>query len=390
MPASAWVLFAGTFVNRLGTFVLPFMTLYLTRRGFSAPQAGVAIAAYGLGGLVAQAAGGLLADRIGRRNTIAMSMLSAGALTLVLWRAQTLAQIYPLMFGVACLGELHRPAAGALIADLVPSERRVAAFTLFRLAINVGWAGGLALGGFLAQRDFDLLFVGDAATSIMFGFISLAALPHGMRTARRDEAQLPSARATILSDRGFLLFLAAALLSGTIYAQNVSSLPLHVRDAGYGPAVYGLLQSLNGVIVVVAELPLIAWVQRRDRLQMVGFGSLLIGLAFGSLLFVHTLPLFVAMVGLWTFGEIMGSSTSTSIAADRAPAHARGRYQSALGSMWSVAFVLGPILGTLVYSIEPAILWWVCAALGVVALGLCLAARRQHVPPAGEVDVSST
>jgi MFS family permease len=319
-------------------------------------------------------------------------MLSTGALTLVLWRAQTLAQIYPLMFAVACLGELHRPAAGALIADLVPSERRVAAFTVFRLSINVGWAGGLALGGFLAQRDFDLLFVGDAATSIAFGLISLSALPHGTRTARRDEAHLPSARATILSDRGFLLFLAAALLGGTVYAQNVSSLPLHIRDAGYGPSVYGLLQSLNGVIVVVAELPVIAWVLRRDRLLMVGFGSLLIGLAFGSLLFVHTLPLFVAMVGLWTFGEIMGSSTATSIAADRAPAHARGRYQSALGSMWSVAFVIGPILGTLVYSVGPAVLWSVCGALGLAALGLCLAARRRPVPASAgrEVDVPST
>ena len=146
--------------------------------------------------------GGLLSDRIGRRNAIAFSMISAGVLTLALWQAHTLALIYPLMFGVACVGEIHRPASGALIADLVPSEGRVAAFTMFRLAVNVGWAAGLALGGFLAERSFDLLFVGDAATSIAFGVISLAALPHGTRTARSEEAHLPSARASILSDPG--------------------------------------------------------------------------------------------------------------------------------------------------------------------------------------------
>jgi MFS family permease len=383
LPAPAWVLFSGVFVNRLGSFVLPFFTLYLTRRGYSPAQAGLAIGAYGVGGLVAQTLGGLLADRIGRRNTIALSMLSTGLVTLALWRAGSLALIYPLMFAMACLGELHRPAAGALIADLVPSEGRVAAFTVFRLAINVGWAAGLALGGLLADRDFDLLFIGDAATSVTFGLISIAALPHGTRTARHEEVGLPTARASILADRGFLLFLGGALLSGAVYAQNVSSLPLHIRDAGYGPSTYGFVQSLNGVIVVLLELPVIAWAQRQDRLSMVGLGSVLIGLAFGSLVFVETLPLLVGMVAVWTLGEILGSAASTAIAADRAPAHARGRYQSALGAMWSVAFAVGPILGTLVYERNPSVLWWACGAVGLLAAGLAAAARRHPVPTRG-------
>jgi MFS family permease len=383
MPAPAWVLFAGTFVNRLGTFVLPFFTLYLTGRGYSAPQAGLAIGAYGLGGLVAQTIGGLLADRIGRRNTIALSMFSAGVLTLALWQADTLALIYALMFALACAGELHRPASGALIADLVPGERRVAAFTVFRLSINLGWAAGLALGGFLAERSFDLLFVGDAATSMTFAVISLVALPHGTRTARSDEAHLPTARASILADPGFLLFLASALLSGSVYAQNVSSLPLHVRDAGFGPSTYGALQSLNGVIVVLAELPVIAWAQRHQRLRMVALGQLLIGIGFASLVVADTLPLLVVMVAIWTLGEITGSSASLSIAADRAPEHARGRYQSALGSAWSLAFMLGPVLGTLGYSKDPDALWWTCGVLGGASAALSLWAGRLPVPTAG-------
>jgi MFS family permease len=388
MPRSAWVLFAGTFVNRLGTFVLPFITLYLTRNGFSAPQAGLAIGAYGLGGLIAQIVGGLLADRIGRRNAIALSMFSTGALTLALWRADTLALIVPLMFAIGTMGEMHRPAAGALIADLLPSEQRVTAFTLFRLAINVGWAGGLALGGFLAERSFDLVFVGDAVTSIAFGAISLAALPHGTRTKRHDEADLPTARSSILADRGFLLFLAAVLITGAVYSQNVSTMPLHIRDAGFSPSTYGLLQSLNGVIIVLFELPVIAWTQRHDRLRMVALGELLIGLAFATLLFADTIPLLVAMVALWTIGEMIESPVASAVVADRAPTHARGRYQSAFGSMFGIAWIVGPLLGTLAYSVDRTALWIGCGVLGVVAATLSIAAGRRPVPvPAGPSGV---
>jgi len=380
MPASAWVLFAGSFVNRLGTFVLPFITIYLTRRGYSAPQAGLAIAGYGLGGLVSQVVGGLLADRIGRKNAIALSMVSAGALTLTLWRATSLVAIYPLMVGIGFFGELHRPASGALIADLLPSDQRVTAFTLYRLAVNIGWAGGLALGGFLAERSFTILFVGDATTSMAFGLISLVALPHGTRTARHEERHLATARRSIAADRGFLLFLASVLLTGAVYSQNVSTMPLHIRDAGYDATTYGLLQALNGTIVVLVELPVIAWTQRHDRLRMVGLGHLLIGLAFASLLFADTLPLLVLMIVVWTFGEMIESPVAAAVAADRAPAHARGRYQAAFGSMFGVAWMLGPILGTTVYAWSPATLWVACGLLGVAGWLLPLAARRHPVP----------
>jgi len=390
MPASAWVLFGGSFVNRLGTFVLPFITIYLTRRGYSVPQAGLAIAGYGLGGLGSQMAGGLLADRIGRKNAIALSMVSAGLLTLALWRATSLAAIYPLMIGIGFSGELHRPASGALIADLLAPNQRVTAFTLYRLAVNVGWAGGLALGGFLAERSFALLFVGDAVTSIAFGVISLVALPHGTRTARHEELHLPTARRSILADRGFLLFLSSVLLAGAVYAQNVSTMPLHIRDAGYSATVYGLLQSLNGITVVLIELPVIAWTQRHERLRMVALGHLLIGLAFATLLFADTIPLLVGMVLVWTVGEMVESPVAAAIAADRAPVHARGRYQSAFGSMFGIAWMLGPILGTTVYAWSPTVLWAGCGLLGGAAAVLPLAARRRPAPVHPAFDGAGT
>ena len=391
MPREAWILFAGAFLNRVGTFVLPFFTLYLTQtRGYTAPQAGLAIAAYGLGGILSQALGGLVADRVGRRNTIALSMFLAATFTLLLWQAHTLALIYPLMFCLAATAELYRPASGALIADLLPSEQRVTAFTLYRLGVNVGWACGLALGGFLAERSFSLLFIGDAMTSATFGLIALVSLPHGTRTTKHEERHLPTARASILADRGFLLFLGAVLTTGIVYSQNVSTLPLHVTDAGHPTSTYGLLQALNGILVVFLELPVIGWTQRHDRLRMVALGDLLIGLAFMSLIVASSVPALVGMILLWTAGEMIESPMASAIAADRAPEHARGRYQAAFGSMFGVAWMLGPVLGTSVYAVSPDALWLGCGVLGVVAAALAVAAGRHPVPALLEVDDRTT
>jgi MFS family permease len=380
LPPSAWVLFAGTFVNRLGTFVLPFITLYLTSRHFSVAQAGLAVAMYGIGGFAAQILGGLLTDRIGRRNTIGFSMFGAAALTLVLWQATTLAVIYPVMALLALVAELHRPAATALITDLVPSEGRVAAFAAFRLAINIGWACGLALGGLLADRSFAYLFIGDAATSAAFGVISLVALPHGVRTSRHEERHLRGATRTILADRGFLLFLGSVVIGAAIYMQNVSTFALHVRDSGYSNAVYGGLQALNGAIVVFLELPIAAWTGRRSRTGMVALGSVLIGMAFASLAVATAVAAMVAMVFVWTLGEIVASPPASAFVADRSPDHARGRYQASLGMMFALGGVIGPIIGTVVYEHSPVALWIGCGVAGLISAALALAAGRYPAP----------
>jgi MFS family permease len=380
LPSAAWVLFAGTFVNRLGTFVWPFMTLYLTQRGYSPAQAGLALAMYGLGGMGAQIFGGLLTDRIGRRNTIGFSMLVAAVLTLLLGQAESLAVIYPVMALLALVAELHRPAASALIVDVVPNERRVTAFAMFRLAINVGWACGLALGGMLADRSFTYLFVGDALTSATFGVISLVALPHGVRTSRHDERELPRAIRTMRADRGFLLFLGSILIGSAIYMQNVSTFPLQLRTDGFSNTVYGVLQALNGAIVVLLELPISAWTQRRSRTTMVAAGTVIIGLAFASLVVAHTVPALVIMVFVWTLGEIVSSPPASAFVADRSLEHTRGRYQAALGTMFALGAIVGPLLGTAVYALDPEVLWVSCGAAGVVAAGLAVAAGRLPSP----------
>ncbi|MGH3113411.1 MAG: MFS transporter, partial [Gaiellaceae bacterium] len=243
MPRTAWVLFGGTFVARLASFVFPFLALYLTERGLSVAQAGLAITGYGVGGVLAQISGGLLTDRIGRRNAIALSMITSGGLVLFLLQARSLPAVLAIVIVYSFFAELHRPASGALIADLVPTEHRVAAYAFNRLLFNLAFAIGLALGGVVAERSsFTLLFVADAVTSVSFGVISLLALPHGTRTRKLDERGARSARSAIVADRGFLLVLAAIFAGALVYAQAYSTFPLWVRDLGFSEKVYGFLQ----------------------------------------------------------------------------------------------------------------------------------------------------
>jgi len=380
MPRTAWILFAGTFVLRLGSFVFPFLALYLTRRGLSVTGAGLALTGYGIGGVAAQLSGGLLTDRIGRRNAIALSMLSSAALVLLLLQARSLPAVFAIVVVYAFAAELHRPASGALIADLVPSEHRVAAYAFNRLGFNVAFAIGLTVGGFLAERSFTLLFLLDAATSAVFGVISLMALPHGTRTRKSEERELDRARAAILGDTGFLLALGGIFAGALVYSQIYSTFPLWVRDLGYQPSVYGLLQGENGILVGVFELAVTAVAMRYPRTRMIALGVLLLGIGFGSHAVLLSAIGMAGSVVVWSFGEMFGSASSAAFVADRAPVHLRGRYQSALGVTYGLAFTVGPLVSTALYQLRPKSVWFASAVLGLVGAALALAAERRPAP----------
>lgn len=380
LPRTAWILFGGTFVLRLASFVFPFLALYLTRHGLSANEAGLAITGYGVGAMLAQLSGGLLTDRIGRRNAIAISMITSAALVLLLLQARSLPAVVAIVIVYSFFAELHRPASGALIADLVPPEHRVAAYAFNRLLFNVAFAIGLAVGGLLAEEHFTALFVADAVTSAAFGVISLVALPHGTRTTREHDREIGRARAAILADKGFLLVLAAILAGSLVYAQGYSTFPLWVRDLGFPDRVYGFLQGSNGILVALFELGVTAIAMRHPRIRMIALGVLLTGLGFGGFgILLSGIGMAVA-VAVWSFGEMFGSPSTAAFIADRAPAHLRGRYQSMLGITYALAFTIGPVGGTALYSWWPRGLWIACAALGVIGAVLALLGQRHPAP----------
>src|SRR5438874_5878856 len=190
LPRGAWIILIVSFVNKFGTFVLPFLTIYLIRIGYSTAQAGLAVGAYGIGSLCASFLGGHLADRLGRRKTIVLSMFSGALAMLCLSQARSfwLIVFFAALTGIT--GELYRPASSALLTDLVPAGQRVTAFAAYRMAINAGFALGAATAGLVARKSFLWLFVGDAATSVVYGLLAWLALPAGRGGTRTDNSLL--------------------------------------------------------------------------------------------------------------------------------------------------------------------------------------------------------
>jgi MFS family permease len=382
MPRAAWVLFGGTFINRFGTFVMPFLALYLTREGFSVARAGLAIGAYGAGVVCASLLGGHLADRMGRRNTIALSMFASATVMLALSQVRAYPSIIALTLLAGLASELYRPASYALVADLVPEEHRVVAFGLYRFAVNLGFAAGPATAGFLAEHSFFYVFVGDAITSCAYGVIALLALPHGVRDAGHDPREeraggeirqtAPGGFAVPLRDRALVVFVAATLCVTLVDFQMGSTFALHVKALGFRPSAYGLLISMNGALIVLFELLILHWVRRFLPQPVIATGYFLSCFGFALTGLAHTLPQLAATVVVWTTGEMIGSSVAGAYAARLAPENLRGRYMGVYMLAWSFGMLAGPPLGALAYQHDPRIVWAACAVLAVTSSALAM------------------
>src|SRR6266404_5637815 len=377
LPRGAWILFFGTFLNKFGTFVLPFLAIYMTRLGYTPAQAGLAIAAYGVGSLGASLLGGYLADRVGRRKTIVLSMFSVAFAMLGLSQARGLPMIVLFSSLAGLTGELYRPASSALLADLVPAGQRVTAFAAFRMAFNAGWAFGPATAGLLAKKSFGWLFAGDAATSILFGVVAWFALPAGLRGTRAENSVLETFR-VLRTDRRFRQVVCAALVIGLVFVQAFSTMSLEITRSGFSASTYGLVISLNGVLVVLFELPLTVITKRYPVRRVIALGYLLIGIGFASNLLVRTLPLLLLTTSLFTLGEMISMPVAGAYVADLAPAEKPVLYRGTYGLVWSLAFVCGPSFGMLLFAVSPMFLWLTCGVFGLLASSIILSNRKEE------------
>ena len=376
LPRPAWILFGGTFINRFGTFVMPFLAIYMTRNGFTPAQAGLAVSSYGAGHIIASMIGGHLADRIGRRYTIALSMFLSAVSMLALSQARTFPLILGLAFTVGMVGELYRPAASALLGDLVPAEQRVAAFGMYRFAINLGFAAGPATAGFLANKSFFYIFAGDAVTSFVYGLVALIALPHGNRSSGEGE-RAGEGVIVALRHRAFVYFLLGTLCMAWVEFQFHSTFPLHIAKLGYSPSAYGMLLSINGVLIVLFELVLIAWTQRLPPQPLIALGYGLTGIGFALTGLAAGIPMLVVMMVVTTVGEMIFAPVTGAYVSSLAPERYRGRYMGLWHSMFSFGMVLGPAMGTWIYQRNPTVLWWTCFAMGVAAAALALVKSKR-------------
>ena len=377
MPRTLWVLCAGSFINRFGTFVLPFILLYMTSLGFSPTQAGWAMGAYGIGRCLASLLGGWLADHIGRKGTIVFSTLSGAAMMMVLSQVKTFELFIVTATLTGATAEMFGPAGHALVADLVPPPLRVTAFGALRLAINAGFAFGPAVAGWLATRSFFWLFVGDAATTLIFGLIAWRLLPSG-HLHPKSNAHWRDDLDQVFHDRSLQLLWIATAAIAIVFFQTNSSFALHVKASGFDPQTYGNLCAMNGVLIVLFELPLTQLTQRVRAEWTMALGYMVMGLGFGLNALGSTLPYLIASMMVLTLGEMLNAPYSAAFAAELAPAHLRGRYMGVQSMAWTQAFIVAPILGTQLYHSKPDLLWGGSVAVGLLSASLMLRLARRR------------
>ncbi|MFJ9850466.1 MDR family MFS transporter [Streptomyces sp. NPDC101150] len=381
LPGAFWVLWGGSLVNRLGSMVNPFLSLYLTAvRGVSLADTGLVLAVVGVGSVLSQPLGGFLADRFGRRVALTGGMLANGATLLALGHAQSLTVLVACCFVLGITIDLFRPAAQALVADAVPAGDRTRAYGLLLWAVNLGFSVAMVMGGFLASHGFQLIFWLDAGACTAFGVLVWLAIPETRPAV--PEASAGGFR-TVLRDRAMLAFAGIIVVYAIVFQQAFATLPLAMKAAALPSSSYGIVMGVNG-IVVIAMQPLIGHrlaAFDKSRVLATGFAVAACGNALAAT--ASATAGYALAVAVSTLGEILVFATTASVVADLAPSALRGRYNGLIGMAWGTGFLIAPVVGTRLLATGATPLWLSCAALSLVAalgqLSLAPALRRRAV-----------
>ena len=384
---------------------LPFLVLYLTEHlGVSASLAGLAVSAYGVGGVITAPIAGRLCDRIGPFTIMRSSLALTGILLLVIPLVHSFAMVVGLTFVWALVADAGRPATLSAHTETIAPEQRKAAIAVNRLGVNLGMSVGPAVGGFLAVVSFPLLFVVDGLTSLAAAGVlttllwssrrSLAAVH---RLAVEHDHDRPRAKTRhregmgVLSDRPAMAFFVAMFLIGLVFMQHQGAMPLYlVRDLHYRESFYGMLFMLNTLIIVAVEVPLNLAMSRWSHRHATMLGVLLFAIGFGALGIVHSAIAITATVVVWTFGEMVLFPVSTAYVADLAPPGRSGEYMGAYSSTFSLALIVGPWAGTAALDhFGPIVAWSGVFACGLVSFGV-IAMSRPRVASSTAYALEST
>lgn len=378
MPREFWWLWVGSLVNRMGTFVVPFLALYVTRgRGLSEATAGAVLLAWGVALLPAQPLGGQLADRVGRIPTLLIATVGSAAAMVALGFASTPATLVVSAAALGLFGESYRPAVSALLADIVPVEDRPRAFGLQFWAINLGFAAAASVGGLLAERSWLLLFLGDAVTTLTFGLLIAWRVREPARPAVASDGGFLASARVVATDRLFLAIMALTVLYGAMYAQSQSTLPVQIVADGLTEADYGTIIALNGLVIVLVQPWVIGRVSRWRPGIALAAGGLIVGTGLWSTVLATTWTTYAITVVVWTLGEIIAATFSAPVVADISPPHMRGRYQGWFGFAFSIAFAFAPAIGLATFGrFGGAVVWIACLVGGLALAGGWLAVRH--------------
>ncbi|NOR90870.1 MAG: MFS transporter [Anaerolineales bacterium] len=399
-PRTFWTLVGASFIDRLGgTMIFPFFALYVTQKfNVGMTQAGVLLAIFSVAGLVGSMVGGALTDKFGRRGMVLFGLVFSALSSVSMGLVNELSHFYLLAIVVGSLSNIAGPAHQAMVADILPEEKRTEGFGMLRVAANLAWIFGPMIGGLVAGRSYLMLFILDAITSLIVAFIVFRSIPETKPQEPETEQKKTLAQTfvgyrVVLADRLYLVYLLVSMLMLVAYQQMYHTLSVYLRDShGIPERGYGALLSIDAALVVLLQF----WVTRRVRdrppmvMMAVGTALYMVGLAmFG---FVSAYWLFIVAILLLTFGEMVVMPVSQALAARFAPEDMRGRYMAFYSLAWAVPSTIGPwAAGLILDNYNPDWVWYaagiVCAIAVIGFLSLNMSAQKRFAAvPAEEAQ----
>jgi MFS family permease len=376
-PKPFWVLMLGTFIDRLGGYLIfPFFSLYITQRfNVGLTQVGILFAIFSVTGALGGILGGALTDKLGRRTMLIFGLVISGLSSLLMGIIDNLSLFYAFAGIVGLVSNAGGPAQQAMIADLLPDEKRTEGYGMHRVVFNVSAAVGPALGGLLAvSLGYMALFIADAVTSAITALIVYLAIPETkpqLAEGQVEETLVQSVGGygTVFRDRAYMFFLFVTTLSTIVYVQMNSTMPVFLRDQhGIEASGYGLILALNATMVVLFQF----WITRRIKglpaMLVMTAGTLLYAVGFGMYGFGATWLWFAFAMVVITIGEMLVAPVGTTLVARFSPEHMRGRYMAVFGFNWGIAFAIGPLLAGYVNdAIDPNFVWYAAFVIGLVS-----------------------
>ncbi len=380
LSPSTWWLSLVLVINRSGTMVVPFMTLYLTQsKHYNIAKAGTVMAMFGAGAVCGGLLGGKLTDKLGFYNVQIAGLVCGGFMFLILGNMDQYPAILACTFLLALLNDTFRPANATAVAHYSKEENRIRSFSLNRLSNNLGWAVGGAAGGIIAARNYHLLFWIDGITNILAAILLLIVLSPSRNATTPAHKDRQKAVATRLpyQDTGYLLFIVFTILFGCMFYQMFATLPVFFNQKLHlSPAHIGMVMALNGILIVLFEMALIYKLEPRNiHISIITTGVLVLGLSFVTYnLLPGTFILALFATTLLTAGEMLAMPFMNLMWVKRTDNTNRGQYAGLYTVAWSIAQVAGPFAGTQIaqhYSFN--LLWWLLGGLSVcLAIGIKL------------------
>jgi MFS family permease len=385
-PRQFWVLVVGMFIDTLGrTMLNPFLMLYVTKKfQVGMTEVGMLLGLMSVSSTVGRMFGGALTDRFGRKWMVIFGLVVSGLSSLVLGVVGTFSMFFVVILFVGLVASIGGPAQGAMIADILPEEKRTSGFGIFRVVANISWVCGPVLGGLLVTRSYMPLFIADAVASTITAGVVFLAIRETKPASLEGKPEQTMTQTfvgylDVLKDTTFVLFIGACILMTIGYLQIYTTLGVYLRDThGIAERAYGWLMSMNAATVVLLQIPISRQVEKRRPMLMMALGSFLYAIGLGAYGLVSSyLPFVIAML-IITVGEMVVMPTAQALVAKMSPEDMRGRYMAIWGFGWSIPSAIGPLLAGLVMdNADPRWAWYAAGVLCLVGSVAFVLLRRR-------------